>query len=82
MATNTLTYVGDFGLRNLLHTTCHAHLCRHLMAMRRQPVNFPAAHYETAGEAAAQPPFPARNFCNEGSGGTVNSAFTWLDFGQ
>eukprot|EP00891_Asterochloris_glomerata_P003671 jgi/Astpho2/3671/Aster-04862 len=41
---------------------------RHLMAMRRQPVNFPAAHYEAAGEAATQPPFSARGFYNEGSG--------------
>ncbi len=39
------------------------------MAMRRQPVNFPAAHYEAAGEAATQPPFSARGFYNEGSGG-------------
>ena len=39
------------------------------MAMRRQPVNFPAAHYEAAGDITAQLPFPARDFQNKGSGG-------------
>eukprot|EP00891_Asterochloris_glomerata_P003672 jgi/Astpho2/3672/Aster-04863 len=53
---------------SVVHTICYAQLCRHLMAMRRQPVNFPAAHYEAAGEAATQPPFSARGFYNEGSG--------------
>ena len=39
------------------------------MAIRRQPVNFPAAHYKAAGEVTTQPPFLARGFFNKGSGG-------------